>query len=111
MIDRKEIVLHWAAAINVVVLGLLAFLPESARRTPTIGPPWSYLLGAVLGVTLAGFHFWMFIECARNDRWTFSRVLWLIFLLILPIASAVIYFLFTRSRSFNSRLSVRPPLQ
>ena len=107
--ERTEVVLHWAAAESIVVLGLLAFLPESARRSPMVGEPWTYMLGAVFGVTLAGFHFWMLIECARGGRWTIGRVLWLIFLLLLPIASAVVYFLFTRSRSFKSGLSVRVP--
>lgn len=107
MSDRKEIMLHWAAAVSVLVLGLLALFPEASRRTPMIGAPWNYVFGAVLGVTLAGFHFWMIIECVRGGRWTLRRVLWLIFLFLLPIASAVIYFLFTRSRSFDSGLSAQ----
>jgi heme/copper-type cytochrome/quinol oxidase subunit 4 len=107
MNDSKEIVLHWAAALSVLVLGLLALFPEAARRTPIIGAPWNYVFGAALGVTLTGFHFWMIIECVRGGRWTLRRVLWLIFLFLLPVASAVIYFLFTRSKSFDSGLSAR----
>src|SRR5579871_362516 len=103
MSNRKEMMLHWAAAVSIVVLGLLALFPEVSRRTPAIGAPWNYLFGAVLGVTLAGFHFWMIVECVRAGRWTAKRVLWLIFLLLLPIASAVIYFLFARSKSFENR--------
>lgn len=103
MSERTETVLHWAAAVNVVVLGLLAIFPESWHEGHTIAAPWSYLLGAAFGVTLAGFHFWMLIECVRG-RWTAVRVLWLLFLLLLPIASAVIYFLFTRSCKFHSRI-------
>lgn len=109
MSDRKEVALHWAAAMSILVLGLLALFPEASRRVPTIGPPWNYLFGAVLGLTLAGFHFWMIIECVRGGRWTVRRVLWLFFLLSLPIASAVIYFLFTRSKSFNGGLSTQLP--
>ena len=107
MSNRKEILLHWAAAVSVLILGLLALFPEASRRTPTIGAPWNYVFGAALGVTLVGFHFWMIVECVRGGRWTLKRVLWLLFLLVLPIASAVIYFLFTRSKSFNIGLSAQ----
>jgi hypothetical protein len=107
MSNRTEIVLHWAAAVNTVVLGLLAFLPQTARQVPAIDPPWSYLFGAVFGVTLAGFHFWMLIECARGGRWTAGRIFWLIFLLLLPIASALVYFMFTRSGRYDAALSAR----
>jgi hypothetical protein len=109
MNDRKEILLHWAAAVSVFVLGLLALFPEASRRTPEIGAPWNYLFGAILGATLVGFHLWMIVECVRGGSWTVKRVLWLVFLLLLPIASAVIYFLFTRSKSLNNEVSPRAP--
>lgn len=101
MSERTETVLHWAAAVNILMLGLLAIFPESWHGGHSIGAPWSYVFGAALGVTVAGFHFRMLFECVRG-QWTVVRVLWLLFLLLLPIASAVIYFLFTRSRSFHS---------
>jgi hypothetical protein len=105
MTDRTETVLHWAAAVSAVVLGLLAFLPEGLRERQLVGPPMNYLIGAILGVTLVGFHFRMLFECVRGGRWTTGRVLWLIFLLLLPVASAIVYFLFTRSRTFDGGLS------
>jgi hypothetical protein len=51
MSKHTEVVLHWAAAVNTVMLGLLAFFPQAARQVPVIGPPWSYLFGASFGVT------------------------------------------------------------
>jgi hypothetical protein len=79
--------------------------PERWHRESVIGPPWSYMVGAVIGVTLVGFHFAMLIECARGGRWTIGRVFWLAFFLLIPIAPAVIYLLFTRSRSFHSPIA------
>ena len=108
MSKRTETVLHWAAAVNTVVLGLLAFLPQTAHQAPTIGPPWSYLFGAAFGVTLAGFHLWMLIECFRGGPLTAVRILWVVFLLLLPIAPALVYFMFTRSGRYDSRLIVQP---
>jgi hypothetical protein len=105
MAERTETVLHWAAATSVVVLGLLAFLPETLRARQLVGPPVNYLIGAILGVTLVGFHFRMLFECARGGRWTVGRIGWLIFLLLLPVASAIVYFIFTRSRTFDSGMS------
>jgi hypothetical protein len=106
MSKRFEVGLHWGAAVSILILGLLAVFPDSWHRAPIIGPPWSYIVGGLIGATLAGFHFWMLIECAFGGRWTARRVFWLVFLLLLPIAPAVIYFLFTRSQTFHSSISV-----
>jgi hypothetical protein len=107
MSDRTEALLRWAAAVSVVFLGLLVAVPESWHGAHVVGPPWSYIFGGVFGVRPVGFHFWMLIECARGGRWTVVRVSWLLFLLLLPIAPAVVYLLFTRSRTFHS--SIIPP--
>src|SRR5262245_30288470 len=105
MNDRTEILLHWAAAVSVVVLGLLAVAPESLRHVPPLEGPLRYLIGGTFSVLLAGFHFFMLFECARGGRWTKIRVLWLVFMLLLPIAPAVVYFLFTRSRTYPSSIA------
>ncbi len=99
MRNLGEVLLHWAAAVSVVILGLLALFPEASHHAQVIGEPWNYIVGGVLGLTLVAFHFWMIVECVRGRPWNVSRVLWLIFLFLLPIASAVIYFLFTRSKT------------
>jgi len=85
-------------------LGLLAFFPRGVHRISALGAPWSFLLNAAFA-TLAVFHFWMFFDCARGGRWTLRRVIWLIVLLVFPVAPALVYFMFTRSRSFDSGLA------
>jgi hypothetical protein len=44
------------------------------------------------------------VECVRN-RWTLARAVWVVFFLLVPIAPAVIYLMFTRSRTFQGPLS------
>lgn len=105
MSDRSERILHWAAAVSAVILGLLATFPQSWHERETIGAPWSYLVGAILALTLVGFHLRMILECIRGP-WTRTRILWLVFLFALPIAPALVYFLFSRSRTFRTSISV-----
>jgi hypothetical protein len=93
----RELIFRWAAAVNVVVLGLLALFPYASRNVAIIGEPWNYLLGAVLAVVLAGFHFSMMVDCVQRSRGVLRTLLWVIFLIVLPIASAVVYFIFSRS--------------
>jgi hypothetical protein len=100
MSRRIEVALHWAAAVSTMVLGLLVVFPDSWHRSSPIAAPWSYLFGAIFGITLVGFHLWMLVECVRG-RWTPLRIVLTVLMLLVPIAPAVIYFLFTRSRTFN----------
>jgi len=105
MSNRTEILLHWAAIANIAVLGAAFISSQCCQQPPAIGPPWNYLLGAVFGVVLATFNFYMLIECAFGGRWTRVRVSWLVFMLLLPIAGEVAYFLSTRSRTFASSIA------
>jgi hypothetical protein len=100
MSQRTEVGLHWAAAVSTMVLGLLAVFPQSWHGSSPIAAPWSYIFGGILGVTLVGFHFWMLVECVRG-RWTPVRIVLIVLMFLIPIAPAVIYLLFSRSRTFN----------
>jgi hypothetical protein len=104
MSKRTEALLHWVAAVTVFLLGLLAFFPRGVHRISALGAPWSFLLNAAFA-TLAVFHFCMFFDCARGGRWTFRRAIWLGLLLIFPVVPALVYFMFTRSGSFDSGLA------
>jgi hypothetical protein len=100
--ERKEVLLHWGAAVSTMVLGLLVIFPPSCNEHALISAPWRYIFGGIFGAILVGFHFWMLIECVRGrGRWTWSRVVFLILMLLVPIAPAVIYLLFTRSRTLG----------
>ena len=104
MSQRTEVGLHWAAAASTMVLGLLAMFPDSwHKNVPTINP-WGYIFGAIIGITLVGFHLWMLVECVRG-RWTPLRIVLIVLMLLVPIAPAVIYLLFTRSRTFHGLVS------
>ena len=66
-----------------------------------IPPVLEYLIGGVLGTWIVVFYGWMIVECIRGVR-TRRRAAWLIFMFVLPISSAVIYFVFTRSQESDS---------
>jgi hypothetical protein len=100
--DRREFLLHWAAAVSTMVIGLLAIFPGSYHEHALIAAPWRYIFGGIFGIILVGFHFSMLIECLRaRGRWTLMRIAFVILMLLVPIAPAVIYLLFTRSRTFS----------
>jgi hypothetical protein len=100
MNHRSDRILHWWASITVVVLGVVFAIPREV--TPDLGalPFWARTVGGILGGTVAGFYFRMLFECAfaRNVS---RRALWLVFLVILPVFSSIVYFMTTRSALYH----------
>src|SRR5262245_18494878 len=96
MHKRSEKVLHWWASVTVVIMGLAAVVP-SEIMPPTDSLPLAVrFLGGVAGAVAAGFYLRMFFECAfgRNVR---HRAAWVMFCLIFPVISTIIYFMTSRS--------------
>lgn len=103
MSDRREKFLHWAAAISVITWAMLAMAPASWQHRPIEYGPLNYRIGGILGGTMAVFHLLMLLECLfKRGRWSGARVLWVVCFFLIPVAPAVIYLLFTRSRTFQS---------
>lgn len=94
-----EIALHWWACLTVVIIGLVAAVAET---------PLSHLGGGVVsivsglaGCVVAGFYFYMLVECVRGTRIK-HRVAWIILFILFPIFSAIIYFIISRSTLYSS---------
>jgi hypothetical protein len=91
---KKEAVQLWWAAGGVLVMGFIASFGSLYR----VYPPTT-LLGFVLHATtlfiVGGFYLVMFAECVTRPRR--HRAFWIAFLIVLPILSAYIYFMVTRS--------------
>lgn len=54
-----------------------------------------YFLESARGWELIGFLFWIWViyECARRERNSMEKVLWLILVILAPVVGSLIYFL------------------
>jgi hypothetical protein len=101
---RSERILHWWASTTVVILGLIFAIPKEVIPDPGSQPIWIKAIGGVLGATVAAFYFRMLFECAFGRNIS-RRALWLVFLIVLPGYSAIVYFMTTRSALYQSRIA------
>lgn len=102
MNKRTETALFWAATIDIVLLGLLAASSNTTRQISEQIPVWGYFVGPPVGAVAAVFQFWMLFECAFGSRPVKQRGFWILFLMLVPMVSAIIYFMFTRSKTLDS---------
>jgi len=87
--------------MTVVVMGLVVMVPKNLTVATTPLPLWVQALGGILGGIADGFYFRMLLECILK-RGISRRVLWIVFFLVMPIFSAIIYFMTTRSTLYQS---------
>lgn len=75
-----------------------------------MGRDMRYLVGASISVfvvtLLAAFHFAMIVDCLKYQR-GMARVSWLLPMLIIPVAPAVVYFMVTRQLRARDSLSLQ----
>jgi hypothetical protein len=97
-----EAIQHWWAALGLVGLGFVA----SFGRVYELYPPTTvvgFLLHLLTVVVIGGFYATMFLDCVRYR--TRHRLLWIALFVVLPILSAYIYFMVTRSSYYSRRRS------
>lgn len=81
-------------------MGLVVMVPKNPMLATTALPLWAQALGGILGAITAGFYFRMLFECIVK-RGISRRVLWIVFFLVMPVFSAIVYFMTTRSASYQ----------
>lgn len=95
-----EVTLHWWASLTIVIVGLVAAVAGTSVRFPSGEILFSVIPG-VAGCVVAGFYFYMLVECAIGMRIK-RRAAWVIFLVVFPVFSAIIYFMISRSTLYSS---------
>jgi hypothetical protein len=110
MSERSNTVLRiWAIAAMVMTAGLWLVPLEMAQRLNAlaIGVSFWGFVGRVLVTTIIlvivlGFYLRMLWECGF-EKSIRNRSPWLVFLLVIPIVSAFIYYWVTRSNWYRSQ--------
>jgi len=103
--SKSERLLHWWASITIVVMGLTVIVPRGLVDTAVV-PLWLRVFGGMLGAVVATFYFRMLFECIFRSH-VAHRALWIVFFLAMPVFSAIVYFMTTRSITYHSL--GRPP--
>jgi uncharacterized membrane protein YeaQ/YmgE (transglycosylase-associated protein family) len=93
---RSEKFLHWWASITVIILGLVVMVPRGVMPPTSELPIWIQFIGGVVGAIAATFYLRMLHECIFRSSIS-RRALWVVFFLVMPIFSSIVYFMTTRS--------------
>lgn len=109
MVNLSDSFLRRWAVLAMVILGVLALLnllPShmlstidnelSALKDSPVGFAFLALVTLPATVVVAGFYFLMLVECGFAKRLP-RQPAWLLFLVIVPLVSAFVYFYHTRS--------------
>jgi len=92
----REPALRWWAAIALLLTVWIAAESHNAE-TVVSGPRlWRDVVAAAVSVVVLGFYVQMLIECA-SDKKLPGKWLWFLFLLAMPVVSAFVFFMITRS--------------
>jgi Phospholipase_D-nuclease N-terminal len=94
-----EVALHWWASLTIVVIGMIAAMVETSVRLP--GSVLLSTAEGLAGCIVAGFYFYMFVECVIGRRIS-RRAAWIVFFFVLPVFSALTYFMISRSALYSS---------
>lgn len=100
METRSEKILQWWASVTIIIMGLVVLVPKGVMLDTGHVPFGLQLAGGIAGAVAATFYFRMLLECifARDIR---RRPAWIIFMIVIPLSSAVIYYMITRSAQYQ----------